>query len=171
MVGGAAVAAAEWPSVSLFVVSRSVLGKRLRALATCHWRLSREHSPAGAADYRRGLQAARRPGDASILVQTPDWPGCSWRRPAGVTPPVSGSHSHWVSQSELAGRANGPAEGQKDTSQARLRLLTASMRTRVNMVPSTDPRDLRARSMEAFAGVGEVQWVRLPELCFYRKNQ
>ena len=90
---------------------------------------------------------------------------------AGVTPPVSGSHSHWVSQSELAGRANGPAEGQKDTSQARLRLLTASMRTRVNMVPSTDPRDLRARSMEAFAGVGEVQWVRLPELCFYRKNQ
>ena len=155
MVGGAAVAAAEWPSVSLFRVSRSVLGKRLRALATCHWRLSREHSPAGAADYRRGLQAARRPGDASILVQTP----------------VSGSHSHWVSQSELAGRANGPAEGQKDTSQACLRLLTASMRTRVNMVPSTDPRDLRARSMEAFAGVGEVQWVRLPELCFYRKNQ
>ena len=84
---------------------------------------------------------------------------------------VSGSHSHWVSQSELAGRVNGPAEGQKDTSQACLRLLTASMRTRVNMVPSTDPRDLRARSMEAFAGVGEVQWVRLPELCFYRKNQ
>ena len=167
MVGGTAVAAAEWPSVSLFRVSRFVLGKRLRALATCHWRLSREHSPAGAADYRRGLQAARRPGDASILVQTQDWPGGG----AGATPPVSGSHSHWVSQSELAGRVNGPAEGQKDTSQARLRLLTASMRTRVNMVPSKDPRDLRARSMEAFAGVGEVQWVRLPELCFYRKNQ
>ena len=163
MVGGAAVAAAEWPSVSLFRVSRSVLGKRLRALATCHWRLSREHSPAGAADYRRGLQAARRPGDASILVQT----GWRRRRSGALTVPVG----HWVSQSELAGRANGPAEGQKDTSQACLRLLTASMRTRVNMVPSTDPRDLRARSMEAFAGVGEVQWVRLPELCFYRKNQ
>ena len=70
----------------------------------------------------------------------------------------------------LAGRRHRPAEVPKGTIQGHLWLPTASLRFHINMVPPTDPLGVRACPIDAFGGLGKAQWVRLPELCFYRKK-
>ena len=172
MVGGAAVAAAEWPSVSLFRVSRSVLGKRLRALATGHWRLSHEHSPDSALSDPRGLrrtsrEATRASAEVPRAATAPTGPlTCRLR----LTVNLNLSSFRPAGGITIAGRRHRPAEVPKGTIQGHLWLPTASLRFHINMAPPTDPLGVRACPIDAFGGLGKAQWARLPELCFYRKK-
>ena len=164
VVGGAAVAAAEWPSVSLFRVSRSVLGKRLRALATGHWRLSHEHSPDSALSDPRGLrrtsrEATRASAEVPRAATAPTGFSSSFRPAGDIT---------------LAGRRHRPAEVPKGTIQGHLWLPTASLRFHINMVPPTDPLGVRACPIDAFGGLGKAQWAAalLPSLkkCYFKST-